>query len=203
MGWPLEQIRRPIYAQNADRTYNKGGMIRYQVDLHLRINKRNSLQHFFMMDLGKKNNIILGHPWLTKVNPIINWVARTVKLRRTPIPRHDDPKILEQRYLLHYLHSMEQDNSEVAARIYAQQRNAATLRRVLEEGHPHIRKLTLSMAIAQAAENIEQKHPLQYAKYAKVFDEPGEGELPPRQPFDHGSDVVGLAWPESPGFGLA
>ena len=45
------------------------------------------------------------------------------------------------------------------------------------------------MALAQAAEKVEQKHPLQYAKYAKVFDEPEDGELPPRQPFDHGIDL--------------
>ena len=33
--------------------------------------------------------------------------------------------------------------------------------------------------VTQAAEKVEHKLPLQYAKYAKVFDEPGDGELPP------------------------
>ena len=84
---------------------------------------------------------------------------------------------------------MEQDNSELAARIYAQQRNTATLHRVLGENHPHIRKLMLSTALAQAAEKVEQKLPPQYAKYAKVFNEPGEGELPPRRPFNHGIEL--------------
>ena len=78
MGWPLERLRNPICTRNADGTANKGGMIQYQLDLHLRINKRNTIQCFFVMDLGKKNNIILGHPWLTKCNPDINWAARTV-----------------------------------------------------------------------------------------------------------------------------
>ena len=54
---------------------------------------------------------------------------------------------------------MEKNNSELAARIYAQQRNAVTLRRVLGKDHPHIRKLTLSTALAQAAERVEQKLP--------------------------------------------
>ena len=132
------------------------------------------------MDLGNKNTVILGHPWLTRTNPLINWAAGTVKMRGTPVPRHDDPKVLEQRYLLWYLHAMEKDNSELATRVYAQQRNAATLRRVLGKDHPHIRKLTLSTTLAQAAGKVEQKLPPQYAKYAKVFDEPKEGELPPR-----------------------
>ena len=113
-------------------------MIRYQVNLNLRIDDKDSPQRFFVMDLGNKNTIILGHPWLAKANPIIDWTAVTIKLRGTPVPRHDDPKVLEQRYLLCYLHAMEKDNSELAARIYAQQKNAATLRRVLGKDHPHI-----------------------------------------------------------------
>ena len=75
-------------------------MIRYQVDLNLRIEDRNSLQHFFIMDLGNKSTIILGHPWLSRTNPLINWTAVTVRMRGTPVLRHDDPRILEQRYLL-------------------------------------------------------------------------------------------------------
>ena len=141
------------------------------------------------MDLGNKNTVILGHPWLTRTNPLIDWTARTVRMRGTPTPKHDDPRILEQRYLLRYLHALERDNSEFAARIYAQQRNETTLRRVLGKDHPHIQKLTLSTALAQAAEKVEQKLPPQYAKYAKVFDEPKGGELPPRRPFDHGIEL--------------
>ena len=141
------------------------------------------------MDLGNKNTVILGHPWLTRTNPLIDWTAGTVRMRGTPIPRHDNPRILEQRYLLRYLHAIEKDNSELTARVYAQQRNAATLRRVLGKDHPHIRKLTLSTALAQAAGRVEQKLPPQYAKYAKVFDKPEGGELPPRQPFDHGIEL--------------
>ena len=180
MKWPLLKLQRPIEARNADGTSNKGGMIRYQVDLNLRIEKRNSLQRFFVMDLGNKNTVILGHPWLTRTNHLIDWTAGTVRMRGTPVPRHDDLKILKQRYLLQYLHAIEKDNSELATRVYAQQRNAATLRRVLGEDHPHIRKLTLSTALAQAAGRVEQKLPPQYAKYTKVFDEPEGGELPPR-----------------------
>ena len=132
------------------------------------------------MDLENKNTVILGHPWLTRTNPLINWTARMVRMRGTPVPRHDDPRILEQRYLLRYLHVMERDNSELTARVYDQQRNAATPHRVLRKDHSHIQKLTLSMALAQAAERVEQKLPPQYAKYTKVFDEPKGGELPPQ-----------------------
>ena len=127
MGWPLEKLKNPITAQNTDGTNNKGGMIRNQINLFLRIDGKDSIQRFFIMGLGNKNNIILGHPWLTKSNPTIDWAAGTVTLKGTPTPRHNKSKILEQRYLLHYLATVERDNSELTTRIYAQQRDMTTL----------------------------------------------------------------------------
>ena len=189
MKWPLERLRCPIYVQNADGTNNKGGTIHYQIDHHLRIYQRDSTQCFFIMDLGKKNNIILGYPWLTRNNPTINWATGEITLKGTPTPWHNEPGVLEQWYLLWYLRAVKQNQPEYMAWIYAKQWNVATLRRVLGEDHPHIRKLTLSMALAQATEKVEQKLPLQYTRYAKVFDEPGEGELPPQWPSDHRIDL--------------
>ena len=107
----------------------------------------------------------------------------------TLIPCHDEPGIVEQCYLLWYIRAMEGDESKYATWIYAQQRNTVTLWRVLGEDHPHIQKLTLSTALAQATEKVEQKLPLQYTWYAKVFNEPKDGKLPPRQPFDHAIDL--------------
>ena len=86
MAFGKTQTSHILYTRNADRTNNKGGMICYQIKLHIRINKRNSTQHFFVLDLGKKNNIILGYPWLTKNNPSINWTTGVVTLVGTPIP---------------------------------------------------------------------------------------------------------------------
>ena len=76
---------------------------------------------------------------------------------------------------------------------------------MLRKDHLHIRKLTLSTALAQAAERVEQKLPPQYAKYAKVFNEPKGGELPPQRPFDYGIELketfipkVAKSYPMSP-----
>ena len=189
MKWPLEKLKRPMYTRNADRTNTSGGMIHYQVDLYLRIDGKDTKQHFFMLNLGKWDNIILGYLWLTWTNPKIDWTTREVSLIGTPIPRHDDLQIVEQRYLLWYLGAMKRDKSEYATQIYAQQRRAAMLREVLGENHPHIWKLTLSTSPVQAVEKVEQKLPPQYAKYAKVFNKPGEGELPPQWPFNHTIDL--------------
>ena len=131
-----------------------------------------------MLNLGKKNNVILGYPWLMKNNLKIDWTTGEVHMMGTFIPKHNEPEIIEQWYLLWYLGAV--DNGErIAAKVHERQRNTATLRWVLGEDHPHIWKLTLSTALTQAVEKVEQKLSPQYAKYTKVFHEPGEGELPP------------------------
>ena len=73
------------------------------------------IQNFFIRNLGKWNNIILGYPWLTKNNPWIDWTTGEVHMIGTPIPRHDEPRIIEQQYLLQYLRAVERDESEYAA----------------------------------------------------------------------------------------
>ena len=98
-----------------------------------------------------------------KNNPWIDWTLGEVQMIGTPICRHDNPEIIMRWYLLQYLGAMERDESEYATQIYTQQRNAATLQRVLREDHPHIQKLTLSTTLAQVAEKVEQKLPPQYA----------------------------------------
>ena len=91
MKWLLEKLKRPMYTRNTDGTNNSGGMICYQVDLYLRIDGKNTKQHFFMLNLGKQDNIILGYLWLTRTNPKIDWTTGEVSLIGTPISRHDDP----------------------------------------------------------------------------------------------------------------
>ena len=68
MKWPLEKLFKPMYAQNADGTNNIGGMIHHQVTLQLRVQERPLKETFYVLDLRKKDNIILGYPWLTKNN---------------------------------------------------------------------------------------------------------------------------------------
>ena len=94
-----------------------------------------------------------------KNNPKIDWTRGEVYMIGTPVPWHNDPEIVKQQYLLCYLGAVEQDESEYAAQIYAQQRNTATLQWTLGEDHPHIQKLTLSTALAQAAEKVKHKLP--------------------------------------------
>ena len=100
MKWLLIKIPRPMYAWNADRTNNTGGIIQYKANLSLQINPQDMVQDFCVLDLGGKNNVILGYPWLTRHKPRIDWKEGTLYLTGTPVPRYDKLEVVEQRYLL-------------------------------------------------------------------------------------------------------
>ena len=167
MKWPLTKIPKPMYARNINRTKNVRGMIWYKVKLSLWIDQWETVQEFYVLDLGGKNNVILGYPWLTKHNPWINWKEGMVHLGGTPIPRHGEPEVEEQRYLLCYLGACQQHNLQWAATICWQQKLRTLGQKILRENHPSIRRLTLSMSLAQATAKVEQKLPPQYAQFTK------------------------------------
>ena len=138
MKWPMERLQVLLYTRNIDRMTNSGGLIQHQVTLHLQIDRRNMVQKFFILNLGKMDNIILGYPWLAKHNPRIDWMAGEIRMLGTPIPCHIEPEVVKQWYLLHFIKAVEEDRYELALWIYAQQRNQATLQQVLGERHLYI-----------------------------------------------------------------
>ena len=96
MKWPLEKLWEPMFAQNADGTNNARGAIQHQITLQLRIQGITKTEIFYVLNLGKRNNIILGYPWLMKNNSQIDWGAGELQMIGTPTPQHDDPEIIEQ-----------------------------------------------------------------------------------------------------------
>ena len=77
------KLSKPILVYNVDGTLNESGSITEVVDLILRY--RNHLERtlFGVNGLGKQK-LILGHSWLQKHNPEIDWVTGEVKMSRCP-----------------------------------------------------------------------------------------------------------------------
>ena len=88
-----------------------------------------------------------------------------------------------------YLGAVERSEPEYALQMLTRQQSREILRRTLGNNHPYIRKVTLSTTLTQEAQKGEVKLPPQYKEYAKVFNKPTKGQLPPRCPFDHGIDL--------------
>jgi hypothetical protein len=66
---PLPQ---PVIVRNVDNSENVLGKVTHKVFLAMNINGHREVIRFFVTDLGK-DDIILGHSWLRKHNPNIDW----------------------------------------------------------------------------------------------------------------------------------
>ena len=79
-GLKTEPLKEPIKVYNVDGTLNKRGTIRQYVDLNIEIHRKTCKERFLVTGLGRQK-IILGFPWLTKTNPIIDWQKGTLEWR--------------------------------------------------------------------------------------------------------------------------
>ena len=77
---PKERLPQPIPVRNVDQSTNKNGDIKFTCSLYIRIAGLLQQVKFYVMHCGKEN-IILGLPWLQKINPVIDWAKKTVTIR--------------------------------------------------------------------------------------------------------------------------
>src|SRR6202046_2062079 len=79
----LLKLSTPIPVFNVDGTPNEAGDITEVVDLILRYKNHSERTLFAVSNLGKQK-MILGHSWLRKHNPEIDWTTGEVKMSRCP-----------------------------------------------------------------------------------------------------------------------
>jgi len=76
---PLLRLKKEIPISNVDETPNRNGPIWYITQFPVKIDGNVISTEFFISHLGKEN-VILGLPWLERVNPIIDWAEKTLKI---------------------------------------------------------------------------------------------------------------------------
>jgi len=82
-GLKTRALDQPIKVYNVDGTLNQGGSITEEITLMISHKGHKEKAVFEVCDLGK-SAVILGHPWLRKHNPEINWQTGEVKMSRCP-----------------------------------------------------------------------------------------------------------------------
>jgi hypothetical protein len=82
-GFNLVKLIQPIPVYNIDGTLNEAGFITEVITLILHYNNYSERTTFPISGLGRQK-LILGHSWLCKHNPEINWLNREVKMSRCP-----------------------------------------------------------------------------------------------------------------------
>ena len=67
-----QKMDKPRLLYNVDGTENRSGRITHYYDFTAQQGKQESVQWFYIANLGK-HQFILGYPWLEQFNPIIDW----------------------------------------------------------------------------------------------------------------------------------
>ena len=73
-------LRHPIELFNIDGSNNSAGYITHRARLRLVVSGREEWTEFLVTNIGSED-VILGLPWLRKVNPNIDWLIGRLQYR--------------------------------------------------------------------------------------------------------------------------
>ena len=172
-------LRKEIPLLNIDGSRNTAGSITHYARLRLSVGDYSEVLDFLITNIGPES-IILGLPWLRKVNPSIDWEKGEMRLEE----------------------SKKEDSSE-QGRIFrisanrVQRRNlykAGILDNTSEEvwcaaGYTHSQRIAEEVNKAKGKRTFEEMVPKHYRAFAKVFSEEESERLPDHQPWDHTIDL--------------
>jgi hypothetical protein len=78
------RLSKPFKVITADGSLTKGSPITHYCVLTVKIDDCAMIGKFNVTRLGKRDQILLGIPWLRAMDPIIRWKAGTLSFPRTP-----------------------------------------------------------------------------------------------------------------------
>ena len=159
----LSKLVKPVPVLNVDGTRNQGGDIMHYVLLTVGIGKHAEKLWCAVTCLGKVL-LILGHTWLQKHNPNIDWVASKVNLTWCPL---ECKSLLETRFA-----KLLQENE--TQETWVQALKAHELKVTIDE-------LTL--------EEAQKQVPKEYWEFLDIFSKKSSDCMPLRKPWDHGIDL--------------
>jgi len=159
----LSKLVKPVPVLNVDGTRNQEGDITHYVLLTVGIGKHAEKLWCAVTCLGKVP-LILGHTWLQKHNPDIDWVTGKVHLTRCP---PECKSLLETRF----------------AKLLRENESQETWVQALKA---HESKVTIDELTLEEA---QKQVPREYWEFLDVFSKKSLECMPLRKPWDHGIDL--------------
>ena len=181
----LHTLPREIPLYNIDGSKNTAGSITHFVRLRLSMGDYVEWLEFLVTDLGPED-VVLGLPWLRRVNPDIDWQGGTMEIGT----EEEKPET----------ETLAADWTPGVERIAANrvQRRKWWKAQILEDTTEELwcaAGYTYSTELAQKANQDKPKRtfeeivPEEYRQYSKVFSESESERLPEHKPYDHGIDL--------------
>ena len=168
---PLCPKRRPLRALNVDGSENIIGTITHEVPITFRMGQEKDTWIPIICNIAGigKLDIILGHDFLVKYNPVIDWQRRTLDIsfliNQLSCPDLPDPVDIYQCGRINYEYD---DLVQTYAELEFLQRM---------ERQPSYETFDV--------EEVQSKVPSQYKQFLHVFSKRESERLPARKPWDH------------------
>ena len=161
----LKPLKNPIPVLNVDGTRNQAGDITHFVSVIIKIGKHAEKLWCAVTCLGK-TPLILGHTWLRKHNPDVDWSSGKITLNKCP---QECQALLETRFAK-LLRKVELQEMWVQAVKFHEQKPETPVNESL-------------------LEEAQKRVPCEYWKYLNVFSKTKSERMPVRKPWDHGIDL--------------
>ena len=193
-------IPEPIPVYNVDGTLNQNGSISEEYEAILEIGSHSERVSLAVTNLGQLP-MLIGHTWLHKHNPEVNWKTGQVVLSRCPPSCQESPSLVTPRApLTKTTVSKEEEECvlEPGDGIFAvylpDEEEAVHLRATFT----HSQRLAQeAVCLASTGQSLEDLVPRAYWEYKDVFSKDAFDKLPARKPWDHGIELLPGAEPQS------
>lgn len=159
--YPLSTVNlwRPISVTNVDGTPNRLGKVTQKTVQLLRIGNHQESIELHVVDLPDVD-IILGHPWLAKHNPVVDWQAQSLSFDSCPTSCST------------IAHSDDTPEPDYSLRAYASKSQQLAEQVYVDDTRP-----------------LEEMIPTRYHKYLDVFNEAKSSRLPAHTVYDHAIEI--------------
>ncbi|SJL10209.1 uncharacterized protein ARMOST_13593 [Armillaria ostoyae] len=176
-GIPVQKTASPIPVYNADGSRNKAGEITTYAELRLKIGGHSERIDLAVTDLGSKE-IFLGHDWLVRHNPSINWATGSVTFTRC--------QCAGNRFVLPDADPDDEWELEEGETILAVDFEEAIEIRAVHKAN----ELAAKANEEKEKKTFEQMIPEPYRDFKDLFAKENFDDLPVRKPWDHAIELV-------------
>ena len=223
----LRKIEKPLKINNMDGSPNNTGAVKYQATFFFKIGTIVHNETFCAVKC-RRDNLILGLPWLNKINPTINWETKHISINdktdqteaynraryanqpavQTLEEEPTHPKLLPTDFEKEppfYPNENFHNYVRGVENMYMKGSNRYFKRNGKLVPIAMVAKTSILGKLVQNAKTIEVTLPKEYLDYAKVFSEEAFQKMPPRRAYDHLIELdetfkprVGKVYPLSP-----
>jgi hypothetical protein len=178
MGLGMKALPNPKKIFNIDNTTNKSGMITHYLDLNV-VTKGIHKEMCFLITNIRREEILLGYPWLATFKPKFDWRSATMAPQFMPVIISSiNPRIIRSQPVI-AVTLLESEKHSIVRQL---------------ESECTIRGISTDLAVQAGTHQANIKIPEEYQEFSPVFNDEALQRFPPSREWDHAIELKPGAW---------